>query len=413
MPNPRLVPGQPPRSIRFDKRKAKKANGTTRTVVRARCYIADEFGKRREVSASGPTQTAAKRALYEALGHTPERPKVINGKTKLHVFAEIMFAEKRAKVTAGQMSPGSMRAYKGHWNRYIEPALGDIAIEWLTVRVADDYLKTLRETRGYATVKGIRSVLTEICEAAVIYEVIDRNPVKKAADIPGGAIKQVHALAASEAADLWRKLTALSQGALLDEDGEPLEACHRDVPDLVLWMLSTGDRISNALAPHWPWLDLEEATAQLGPNVIRVPGEGLRLNEDTSKSRRAVLGLPGQCVEMLKLRRGRALNLAGPVFPDSFGGLRDPSNTSKQLKAAFTAVGYGHITSHWFRKTVGSELDRAGLPTSEVAAQLRHADQRTTERHYMEKRSVNQRATDALEAMLATEPDRKVVNLRS
>lgn len=411
MPNPRLIPGQPPRTVRLDKRRTTKSDGTVVAVVRARCYIADEFGRRREVSASGPTRAVAKRKLLAALGQTPERPKVINGKTTLRTFADLMFTEKSAKVTGGQMSPGSVRAYEGHWTRYIEPALGDLAIEWLTVRVCDDYLKTLRKSRGYATVKGVRSVLTEIAAVAERYEVIDRNPVVKAANIPGGATKRVQALHPAEAADLWHKLTALSQGVLLDAAGAMLPVCHRDVPDLVLWMLSTGDRISNALATHWPWIDLEAATVNGGPNVIRVKGEGLRVNEDTSKSRRAVLGLPGQCVAMLRVRRALAVNPAGPVFCDSFGALRDPVNTSHTLKAAFTAVGYGHITTHWFRKTVGSELDRAGLPTSEVAAQLRHADSRTTEKHYMEKRSVNPRATAALEDMLSTDPDRKVVGL--
>lgn len=412
MPNDRLRPGEPPRSIRFDERTTTKVDGTVKTVVRARAYIADEKGRRVERSASGATSKQAERALRRVLARRLEkRGPAINSQTRISVFAEIMFAEKRTKVAAGQMSPGSLRTYEGHWGRYVEEPFGDLGVEWLTVRAADEYLKTLRETKGYATVKGVRSVLTEICEVAVRYGVIRGNPVKDAANIPGGATRQVRALASGEAVDLWQKLTALSQGKLLGEDGNALPVCHPDLPDLVLWMLQTGDRIGNALAPHWPWIDMEAGTARLGPNVIRVPGEGLRLNEDTSKSRRAVLGLPRQCMEMLRVRRARAANLAGPVFPDSFGGLRDPSNTSRQLKAAFRAAGYQHITPHWFRKTAGSELDRAGLPTSEVAAQLRHADQRTTEKHYMEKRSVNPRATGALEAMLSTKPQRRVVGI--
>jgi integrase len=414
MPNDRLRPGEPPRTIRFYERTTTKPDGTTKTVVRARAYVADDKGRRIERAASGATRKQAERALRHVLAQRHEkRGPVINRQTRVSVFAGIMLTEKRDKVAAGQMSPGSLRNYEGHYDRYIDEPLGDLAIEWLTVRTADQFLKTLRETHGYATVKGVRSVLTEIAEVAVRYEVIGRNPVKLAANIPGGATKRVRALEAAEAADLWCKLVALSQGALLDEDGNALPACHRDVPDMALWMLSTGDRIGNALAVHWPWIDLQASpvTAKLGPNVIWVKREGLRLHEGTSKSRAGRLGLPGQCVEMLKVRRIRALNLAGPVFCDGFGGLRDPSNTSRQLKAAFRAVGYGHITSHWFRKTVGSELDRAGLPTSEVAAQLRHADQRTTEKHYMEKRSVNPRATAALEGMLSTSPERKVVGL--
>jgi integrase len=165
----------------------------------------------------------------------------------------------------------------------------------------------------------------------------------------------VRALEPSEAVDLWRKLTALSKMS-----GETVWAqrrayaptrIHPYLPDLVLWMLGTSQRLGQALAVHWPWIDLERATTELGPNVIRVKGEGLRLNYGTTKTRDQVLDLPEPVVAMLRVRRDAALNPLGPVFPDGFGGLQDPHNTLGDLRRALDMAGYEWVTSHTFRKT--------------------------------------------------------------
>lgn len=420
MPNPRLVPGQPPRTIRFDTRTLTRADGSSRTVVRARCYVADQIGGRREVSASGPTKPVAKRKLLAALGHAPDRPKVVNGKTRLRFFAEVMFAEKRTMVAAGQLSPGTLRTYEGHWRRYIEPAVGDLAMEWLTVRVADDYFKLLRKTKGYATVKGIRSVLSEIAKVAVRYDALSTDPTAKVADIPGNGRRTIKALEAGEAVHIWRLLLDLSQtpGPVVNNRCYRLTACSALVPDLWLWMLGTGDRISNALAARWPLIDMEHGVATLGANIIRVPGVGLRINEGTSKSHEVTgVDLPEQVIAMLLARREQQAAAAKPnllqlVFPGRFGELLDPSNvSSKQLRPALKAIGYGHVSSHWCRRTLGSELNAAGMTLMEIAGRLRHSDSRTTERHYVAKRGGNPRVKAAIEAMLATEPEQRVVTL--
>jgi len=58
------------------------------------------------------------------------------------------------------------------------------------------------------------------------------------------------------------------------------------------------------------------------------------------------------------------------VFPAPMGGLRDPSNTSADLKQAFAAAGFGWMTSHVLRRTVATLIDRAGLSTRIAADQL-------------------------------------------
>jgi integrase len=293
--------------------------------------------------------------------------------------------------------------------------MGELALAWVTVQRVDRFLKMLRQTKGYATVKGVRSLLTEICEVAVRYDALPSNPVKRAADIPGDGSRTVKALDAAEAVHIWRQLAELAatpRPEAVNNRRYTATMCDPMVPDLWLWMLGTGDRISNALAARWPWIDMEAGTARLGPNVIRVPGDRLRISEGTSKSREvAGVDLPEQVIAMLLARQERDdYDPMGLVFPDMRGGLLDPSNvSSKKLRPALQAIGYGHVSSHWCRRTLGTELDAAGMSLMDIAGRLRHADSRTTERHYVAKRGGNPRA--AIEAMLATEPERRVVRM--
>lgn len=382
------------------------------------CQFRDWRGKVSQRSKTESTEARAIRALKDKLTGKQREDvgPTMDSKTPLRDVADVLFSEKRAMVESGQFSPGSLRTYEGSWNRHIGPVLGDLAVEWLTVRTADAFLKKLRQAKGYATVKGVRSVLTEVAAVAVRYEVLADNPVPKAADIPGNRSRTVKALSAAEAADIWYRLTelaAMPSPKARDNRRYRTTMCDPMVPDLWLWMLGTGLRISQAIAVHWPWVDLDAGTARVGPNIIDVPGEGLRLNEGTSKSRPRRIDLPGQVVAMLLKRQALpGYQLLGPVFPDSFGGLANPNNvSSKKLRPAFVATGYGHVSPHWARRTLGSELDAAGLSLTDIAGRLGHSDTRTTERHYTRKRAMNPAVVAATEAMLATQPDRTVVDL--
>ena len=430
MVNQRLQPGAPPQTIRFDQRTRVLANGSIVTTVRARCYVCTDTGRVVEREASARlrgdgdkaievARTKARRKLLATLAKVAEtKAAAIGPTTRLRVIADVMLSEKRALVAAREMSPGSLRTYEGSWKRYVEPELGDLAVEWVGVGRCDRFLKELRRTHGYATVASARSVLSEILAVAIRNEAIPRpSPIAGCADIVGEGRRKVKALEAGEAVHIWRLLSDLAGTPAPAVNGRHYRQtlCDPLVPDLWLWMLGTGDRISNALAVRWSSIDMEIGTAELGPNVIRVPREGLIINEGTSKSQEvAGVDLPEQVIAMLLVRQQQTVrrNPMNLVFPGRFGRLLDPSNvSSKQLRPALKAIGYGHVSSHWCRRTLGSELNAAGMTLMEIAGRLRHSDSRTTERHYIAKRGGNARVKAAIEAMLATEPERKVVAL--
>lgn len=96
-------------------------------------------------------------------------------------------------------------------------------------------------------------------------------------------------------------------------------------------------------------------------------------------------------------RRKLATGGRGPVFPDSAGGWRDPSNTSRDLRNARGSEEFAWVTSHVFRKTAATELDRAGLSARQIADQLGHSKVSMTQDRYMGRGAVGEEAATALE----------------
>ncbi|MGH3985911.1 MAG: site-specific integrase [Pseudonocardiaceae bacterium] len=377
----------------------------------------DTDGRTRQYERSASTAAAARARLKEALAakiKLAEGRGTIRSTTTMEALAEEYFVRLTAQVDRGECSPGTQRLYRGHWDNHGEPTLGALTLLEADVQAIDRFLLELRGTSP-TIAKTMRAVLSGMLGIAARYKAISTNPVRDVTRIRAGTAKPVRALEPSEAVDLWQKLTTLSQ-----MPGETVWAQRRvytptrinpDIPDLVLWMLGTSLRIGQAIAVHWPAIDLEGATAAVGPNVMRVKGEGLRVNRGTSKTVEQTLDLPEAVVAMLARRREASRNPFGPVFPDPFGELRDPHNTLGDLRRALDLAGYGWVTSHTFRKTVATVLDDAGLSARQIADQLSHARPSMTQDRYMARRSRNSRAVAALDAMLSTDPERRVVPL--
>jgi len=94
------------------------------------------------------------------------------------------------------------------------------------------------------------------------------------------------------------------------------------------------------------------------------------------------------------------------VFPDSRGGRRDPSNTSRDLRAARGSDEFAWVTSHVFRKTAATEVDRAGLSARQIADQLGHAKVSMTQDRYLGRRGVGKEAAAALDRAHRAAPRR-------
>jgi integrase len=77
-------------------------------------------------------------------------------------------------------------------------------------------------------------------------------------------------------------------------------------------------------------------------------------------------------------------------------GVRDPSNTLNMMRQAFTHADFDAVTSHYFRKTVATLMDEAGLSAPSAADQLGHAKPSLTADIHMGRKK---RATGAAEVL--------------
>ncbi|WP_409463597.1 hypothetical protein [Amycolatopsis sp. GA6-003] len=70
------------------------------------------------------------------------------------------------------------------------------------------------------------------------------------------------------------------------------------------------------------------------------------------------------------------------------------------MREAFDACGYGWVTSHVFRETVGTHLDESGVSTTEGAEQLCDTPAGYEEHHREKRRKAsNHAAQKALESI--------------
>lgn len=355
---------------------------------RAVTKFRDFDGVTRQAERTGRSAAAAETALKAALmtSRRTGRSAELTAADRFEKAAEMWLSDVRGLVQAGKRSPGTLEAYEGHLNRHVLPAFRGVRLGEVTVPLIDRFLVTLRRTVGWSTAKSCRSVLSGILGLAVRYGVLASNPIRDAMRVEGRPTRSPRALTRDERRALFKALA-----------GDPVAQRH-DLLDLTRFLLATGQRIGECLAVAWVDLDLDLARVEVNHTVIRVAGHGLIRKDTKSSAGERTLILPSWAVADLRLRHAKGVTLEDPLFPDSLGGLRDPSNTRRALRQALDRAGFDWVTSHNFRKTTATLLDDAGLSARLIADQLGHARPSMTQDVYMGRRAVDQRAADALEA---------------
>lgn len=271
-------------------------------------------------------------------------------------------------------SPTSLETYEGRLNGIVLPAIGG------------KLMTTVQARQSTATAKTVRTVVSGVCAVAVRHGALRANPVRDVARLEGRKTPS-RALTDDEMTDLLTKLDA-------DE-----VAVRHDLPDLARWYAGLGERTGEGLAVHWSHLDLDAGTVAWAGSVIRVEGEGQRINEGKTEVSKRALALPSWLVTMLLERRARLAKqfnvaedeLQGPVFPNSLGTLRDKNNTLARWREFRQRAGYPWVTFRTFRRSVATLLDDAGLSARQIAEQLGHSKVSTTQDVYMGRRVTSRR----------------------
>lgn len=364
-------------------------NITAHAVAGGFCAVTrfrDLDGVTRKVKRVGPTAAVAKNRLREEL-----RDRANQGPTD-GLTRDSRFSTAAAEwldgvellVAQGRRSPTTAQLYRLILTTHVTPGLGELRLRELTVPRLDRFVQTVRLHKGAPTAKLVRTVVSGVLGLAVRHGAIPTNPVRDIGRVDAPPARPPRALTPDERREWIDRLRD-------DED-----AVRKDLPDLCEWMLGTGVRIGEALAVTWDEVDLAAGTVTIDHTVVRLKGVGLLRKGTKSSAGERTLRLPGFALAVLR-RRKLAAGGRGPVFADSRGGWRDPSNTSRDLRNARGSDEFAWVTSHVFRKTAATELDRAGLSARVIADQLGHAKVSMTQDRYLGRRAVTSDAADALD----------------
>ena len=359
----------------------------------ARVKFHDFDGTVRFVKRSGKTKAAAERELKTALAdrQMPVKRAEITGQTTMDKLAELWLAEIERAVDAGTKSPGTLDAYRSIYRRHVKPALGALRVREVDTPVADRVLEAIKQK----TVSGARTakiVISGMMRLAARHGAVTVNPVREVGRIEGTPCHKPKSLTAEERQQWLDALQA----------SEPAQVW--DLPDLSLMMLATGCRIGECLAIGWEEIDLDRATVEVCWRLVRRTGVGLlRLPSTKSgQSGERLIPLPSWAMTMLTRRRLAIASDVLPVFPDSLGGWRDPSNVRRIWRQVRDDAGIQGLVSHTLRKTVASFLDDAAVPTRKISDQLGHSKVSMTQDHYLGRKLTDRQTADVLEKLLGS-----------
>lgn len=345
-----------------------------------------EDGKRRLVERSAPGRSPERAvAVLKAALVDPEIPlprKELSSSTRLADLLELFLDAKR---TAGK-APRTVAHYQQTIRSLIVPKLGDLRLSEVGPRRLQTFIDDVIVNSGPGAAKSCRSVLSGAFGIAVRKEAIRSNPV----------------------ATLERIAQPRAQASVaLPLDGVPHflhllrhdpEMQRLDLADLFEFMLYTGCRIGEALALRWAAVDSETRRVTFAGTVIRVTGQGARIQEHgkTAESTRTItVATP---VHDLLVRRRAAVD-GELVFPSMLGRLRDVENTQDDWRRNRARLGYPTMTTHALRKTCATALDVQGLSARAIAEYLGHKQPSMTQDRYMSRAAGGRQAADKLDAM--------------
>lgn len=355
----------------------------------------DFDGVTRPVERRGRSKAAAVRSLKAALGERGKRRPgaEISPDSRFGDVAKKWLKTVEQRVDAGDRSPTTLDQYRSVLNKHVMPAFAQLRIGYeVTVPLLEAFLQATRTHKGLGVAKTARSVLSGVMGHAVRHQALDRNPVRETSRLEG---RRKRGNSGRRALTRDERIQWLAQ---LEADEK---ATRWDLPDLSRFMLATGVRIGEALAVYWADVDLDDGVVCVDFNVVRVRGKGLIRKSTKTEYGERTLPLPSWAVEMLRKRFIEAEKPTdGPVFPDSLGGLRDPSNTRRVLRETRGSAGFAWVTSHVFRKTAATILDEAGLAARLIADQLGHSRPSMTQDVYMGRKALSRETADAMEDVI-------------
>ncbi len=366
--------------------------GPNRYCARAR--YRDHDGRTRDIEATDTSGPAAIRALkVKARDRVAPNDDEITRETHVSVLAALWLAE----ITAEErLTPQTIGKYEISVRVSIVPALGNLRIREAGVGRLDKFLRKVAEDRPTAA-RLAKVALAQMFALAVRRGALTTNPVRETSRLRTSR-REVVALEVGQLEDVRSAIQRWQQPT----PGKPGPRHTGDLADIVDLMLATGARIGEILALRWEDLDLaaEHPTLTICGTIIYLKGTGFFRQEWTKSDagfRKVVL--PRFAVGMLIARKLNAAdNPHDAIFASRRGTWLSPQNVRRQWRQARSDAGLEWVTPHTFRKTVATLIDKEA-DAKRAAAQLGHATEQVTNRHYIVKPALAPDSSSILEQL--------------
>ncbi len=190
--------------------------------------------------------------------------------------------------------------------------------------------------------------------------------------------------------------------AFMDRVRADVELQRSDTVELVEFMLASGWRVAEVCALDVSSVDFAAGTACIDAISVRVAGKGMvrQSHAKTEKSARTTK-LPQATMDLLARRHERLGEYTSLLFPTPLMRMRDPGNVQRAIRERRGELGYSDLSTHSFRKTCATILDRAGLSATEIADYLGHENPSLTQDVYMNTVKGSTRAAEITSERLA------------
>lgn len=292
--------------------------------------------------------------------------------------------EERVKT---RVRNSTFESYETHVRRHLAMGLGHIRLcdlkpQAIQTWVNGEVKKAKRSTRSIAY---SFSLLKNALGVAVKWNLLERNP--------------------AIAVDLPRQTKFRSQ-PYDPQEATKFIAAVQEEPLRALWILaiSTGLRQGECLALQWNDIDFDAGTAAVTKTLIRVKGEGLKVQDPKTEGSHRVQFLPKIALDALRERRAQCEEAKGYVFTDDFGSPLDGANVAKHFKAMLERLNLRVIRMHDLRHTAASLAIASGVELKAVSGMLGHSNIAITADTYGHLFESTKRATaNALDQMLRGE----------
>jgi integrase len=260
-----------------------------------------QTGKRVQKTVSGFKDEKEARKACDKMLRDIEKGKRVDTPTVEEFFK--MYYEKKA---INQISQGTYNSDQIIVTKYINPKLGRFKIDKITVEQIDlFYNELLREevSRGY--LKNISRVLSKTFRQAATWNYVVKNVVKEA---PVPSYKPAKVEVWSE--DQLTHFLNVSR--------------HLNLHALYVLAGTSGMRVGEMLALHWPDIDIYKCTVQITKSLKYTKQQGLHLKDTkTTNSERTVV-LPKSTIDALLEHKKNQLPDVQIVF-DKIGKFYHPT----------------------------------------------------------------------------------------